>query len=1136
MRLLPESRVQELLAVASAEVRSARRLVRTWLFLFVALFLGVVMYGYYTFIHTLTSGHSASVGFLHPRFILASFGFLILFVLVVALVFLAFDVRARDVREHMAEVLDARPCSNFMLLLGRLAGLVFVAWLPLAVLVALIQGVGTLAVTMEWRIGDPVEPVSLLVFLLLDVPATLALWGAIVMCLAAALRNRLLVLLVVGALLAGYWWLIFSTPIYVAPAFAIPTDLASDVLPGYPVGVLVVQRLALLAATGGLLFLAATFHARADDRPAAQGIGLGVGLLALAAATIGAIVWRVGAPVAQQEQWLAIHQASEGMPRADVRHLAGQVAIEPGERLGLDLTYRLAAASGRTLFTLNPGMTVTALRVDGADAPFEHADGLLAVDLPPTGADEVELAIVAEGVPDPAFAYLDSALRPALATGNSGLVVLGMRPGIFASRYVALMPGLHWLPSPGAATGRDKPANYGRDFFTLDLAVQAPAAWLVAGPGKREGEAGAFRFRPPAPVPEVGLIGAAFERRAMVAGGVELELLMHPKHLRNVAFFAEAAPEIEKRATRLFAEAERMGLGYPYGALSLVEVPAVLRPYGGGWRMGSVQALPGVLLLREYSFPTARFGVMLDADDEYEMAEGGRPAGMVDHLTYYFGNDVTGGSPMYEGLRNLHGFLAGAQGEGAPALDLLVHELTAQLVAERRGGYFSAHDFETQADLGNLMNQAMGGVMTGQATQVGRLVYDQMTSQPSVWNRALGASLAQLDVADPRLALRVLWLKCPPIAASIIAAAGRERTAALLAELRQRHVGGNFTAADFEAAASVAGVDIRALLGDWLRDAALPGFVAANPEVFRLADDDQGQPRYQLSVHVRNDEPVPGLVRLTYGERAEEPADSTGPIRIPGNSSAELGLVASSPPARMWLEPYLSLNRRGIELAVPTVDEEQAVAEAPFAGERPSDWRPVSVGVVVDDLDAGFKVRVEAGESSRLGGGSWFQLPTDMDEGLPAFSLFVPATQWSRQAVDGSWGKYRRTVARIGAGDGAQIATFEAQLPAAGRWRLGYHLALPPGGASAGVSIGGGGVRVVTGGGPGEVFGSYDLRLQADGVDTAVEFDAIGADTGWNQLGDFDLPAGSVTLSVTNKTSGRLVVADAIRWRPVAER
>ena len=569
----------------------------------------------------------------------------------------------------------------------------------------------------------------------------------------------------------------------------------------------------------------------------------------------------------------------------------------------------------------------------------------------------------------------------------------------------------------------------------------------------------------------------------------------------------------------------------------------MLRPYGGGWRMGSVQALPGVLLLREYGFPTARFGATSDTDEEYEMAEGGRPAGMADHLMYYFANDITGGSPLYEGLRNLHGFVTGAQGEGAPALDLLVHELTAQLVAERRGGYFSAHDFETQADLGSIMGESISGVMSGQARAVGRKVYDQMTSQPSVWDRALGAGLAQLDVSDPRLAQRVLWLKCPPIAASIIAAAGRERTAALLAELRRRHIGGNFTAADFEAAAQAAGIDVGGLLGDWLHDSALPGFLVARPQVFRLADDDQGQPRYQLSVHVRNDEPVPGLVRLTYSvgvwdgeERAGAAGDSTSPIRIPGNASAELGLVASKPPERMWLEPYLSLNRHGVELDVPTVDQEQVVDEAPFSGQRPSEWVPSSAGVVVDDLDPGFKAGADAVDDGRLAGDDWFQLPVDIDEGLPAWSFFAPQTEWSRQAVDGSWGKYRRTVARVAAGDGAAVATFEAELPTAGRWRLGYHLALPPRGNAAGFSFGTGGVRVVAGSGPGDVFGSYDLRLEAAGVDTAVEFDASDADVGWNRLGDFDLPAGVVSLSVSNKTSGRLVVADAVRWTPVADR
>ena len=74
----------------------------------------------------------------------------------------------------------------------------------------------------------------------------------------------------------------------------------------------------------------------------------------------------------------------------------------------------------------------------------------------------------------------------------------------------------------------------------------------------------------------------------MHAANVEFELLLHPSHLRNVAFFADAADALAARAEELFSAAEDSGLGYPYEALSMVEVPAQLRTYGGGWKMDTV--------------------------------------------------------------------------------------------------------------------------------------------------------------------------------------------------------------------------------------------------------------------------------------------------------------------------------------------------------------------------------------------------------------------------------------------------------------------------------------------------------------------------------------------------------------------
>ena len=51
-----------------------------------------------------------------------------------------------------------------------------------------------------------------------------------------------------------------------------------------------------------------------------------------------------------------------------------------------------------------------------------------------------------------------------------------------------------------------------------------------------------------------------------------------------------------------------------------------------------------------------------------------------------------------------------------------------------------------------------------------------------------------------------------------------------------------------------------------------------------------------------------------------------------------------------------------------------------------------------------------------------------------------------------------------------------------------------------------------------------------------MEFDGAASEFGWNNLGEFDLPAGEVRLEVGNTTTGRLVLADAIRWRPADSR
>ena len=190
------------------------------------------------------------------------------------------------------------------------------------------------------------------------------------------------------------------------------------------------------------------------------------------------------------------------------------------------------------------------------------------------------LELTAAGVPDSRFAHLHSAVdwRQRPVTNRLGL--LGRESLIFDRRYVALMPDAAWLPRAGSNAGSQ---GHQTDFFTLDLAVHVPGGWSVAGPGRALRESDrkeTFRFAPRAPVTDIGLFAGPYARLTTDVRGVEFELLLHPGHLENVAFFADAGRSTRGTPRRVAARSRTTracvslrGLERGRGAVALADVP-----------------------------------------------------------------------------------------------------------------------------------------------------------------------------------------------------------------------------------------------------------------------------------------------------------------------------------------------------------------------------------------------------------------------------------------------------------------------------------------------------------------------------------------------------------------------------------
>ena len=1106
--------------VTVAELRSDLRLARTWLYASVVIGTGLFVYLGLALAHREFSATSASVGLASPRMLVPWFGLPLVLLGMAGTTLLGIDSFGRDRRCRIEDALHSRPVPNFVLLMGQLLGVVAVIWLPIAVLAGLALALGA-------HLGESPGPISMLSFLVLDALPLLLTWSALFALLGVGLRNRFAAALAAFALLGLLAWGIYRMPANLLSALPLGEwgiGAASEIVTR-PVAIdTFVQLAVLLLGAAGLSTLTAAAHPRPDDRRAHH-MGMGAVLALSSALGVAVPLKQAVDEQTTRGRWLDAHLAQRDARPAQLVALAGNVRIEPGERLVLDLELSVAASPDQELpaltFSLNPGMAVASVDVDGEAAPFDHALGLLTVSLakPLAPASHTDVTLRAAGVPKAGFAYLDSAVEPGRRPITDALGLLGTEASLFDAAYVALMPDARWLPSPGVNVGRSDFSSRGTGVYQLDLDVEVPPGWWVAGPGREpEGDDGSdgfmrFRLAPTTAVGDFGLFASRFARRTATVRDVTFELLLTPTHARVLDPLAELAEDLVTWLDSSVAETERLGIPYSSPVLSVVEVPAQLRVYGGGTRLETVQAMPGALLLREQGLPTARF-------DRLDVAD-------LDTLTRFFKWDITGGDVFAGATRNLVGFHTAAAGPGATALNALVHELASSLLFGRyERGWLSAHRWATM-DVGDTFSQVLGD-MLGQGTTLAEAFARQALARQPIWDLAVDVPLADVGRVAPGHATALLALKGAANATALAEALGRERIGEVLAGLRRRHAGQSFSASDLATIAP----DFDATLGDWLNDAGLPGFVASAVEMRRLPDDDFGLPRYRMRAYVRNNEASPGLFTIRYIDADGGAAASRlDPIRVNGNTSIEVAWTSQHLPAGAWLVPYLSRNRGEVTLDLGSV-EAGAPSGLEFVGVRPSDWLPWPDDVViVDDLDAGFSIAgVRAGVDRP-------ELPrqTPLDLGLPVFDPFTPAgriDEWARLPLPTSWGKYRRTVARSAPGSGDERAVFVTELPTAGSWRLDYHLpALDFGRPSSA--------------GPNDaVFayvrdhslgrqGAYFMTLESRGRETVAEFDASAGQPGWNPVVQLDMPAGRARVEVSNRTTGRTVVADAIRWTPI---
>lgn len=1070
--------IQTLWAVALCEIRSCSRLVRTWVVLCLASLVAIFTYIALCAQHMENSTISPSPAIQIPRFIVGESANQFIGLFILGIIFLAFDIRARDVRDRIDGIIDAKPISNLGLVVGRLGGILVLLVVPILVFLSLVLAHGALAGVAGWTFGAPIEIWSVLSFLTWDVVPILAWWGGLVMLLAVVLRNRLLVVLAALGIFVLNMWFVTTLSwgqMEVAGGSVSQVIHPSDVAPVFWTGTIALQRIAWSLMAVGFLATAATFLPRMLPRRAFFGLA-GVAAFGAGVLVFVGLFASIDSDTNQKDTWVKVHQMQDEAAFPDVEKLAGAVNIKPGNRIELNLELRVIPPSSnkteKVVFTLNPGYNIKEIRLDENKIDdYTFQDGLITIPSHYFGTESVTLSIDAEGKPDKRFAYLDATIDlKAVAIMNIRMAMaryLGNQSYVFQPDYVALLPGIHWYPTAGVAVGRDDLRKYAKDHFTTDLTVTVPKNWQVAGPGRAELQTErsnrySYRFRPKNPISDFAVIGSKFERVVMTVEDIEFELLYSSKHRRTFAAMEPLLPSLREWISERLMIADQYGLNYPYDTLTLVEVPSYLRVLGGGWRMDSTLYAPGMVMIRENGLPTARF------DAQFKSQEGEQS---FQQLVSYFDRDLQGGNPLIGIARSFITYQMSPTGRGANALNLFIEDLVMDLLVERLP-FFTTGTALNLSPVGRFDSNADDDGVSVSISVGNPGVSDQRRSSGTMntrnrnihnlnsWSKIEETSVSDLNYSDePVESYEAALLRNTYALATLKDWIGDEALGRFLRVLIQKFRGRNFVYEDFLQVVTEHEPSLKDFTQNWLDTNKLPGYVVSEASIEKLKTNEPNSQIFQTAFYLRNAESVPGFVTVRWKEErgfgtGEEDSTIGMPmLLLEPESSYQIAIKSNLEPTEVWVEVPMSLNRRPIELALPSLDEIPERAGEPLPDVTAIQWNPIpSDQVVVDDLDQGFSVTGEPKERELPWfvprflvemGTSLFEEYESVDRGLPTYSDWRTETQWTRAQGSG-FGRYRNTYARVpsvsdNAGEEVVfMAEFATDLPNSGTWELEY--------------------------------------------------------------------------------------------------
>lgn len=1026
----------------------------------------------------------------------------------VIVIFLAGSFLKRDKKLDTAEVIYVRPMSNADYIIGKTWGIMLV-FVSLNIISLLITVCINLLITRS-----PFDIFPYVFYLLtISLPSLLFILGLsfTAMCL---LKNQAVTFIVMLGFIGMVFFYLSESLYGVFDFFGVNIPgIFSDVTGHADIRLFLLQRFAYFLLGCGLISFTISLVKRLPHRPWKVIIVNTIGcVLVLAGILAGLLyVWHYKHQINLRNEYILSFNAYESAPKVNV--LSDHITIEPHDReLTAESVLKVKNANSipvdRIILYLNPGLQISSVESGGTILDFkrEHQIVIISKSLAPEA--ELTLTLKYSGKIDENVYYTDISQEELLNTKiENALYRFGKRYAWLEDRYTLLTPEGLWYPVSIPPASPRAPYNIQKDFTNYTLTVVGTGDKTVLSQGTSTKEDGKITFTNATLLPGISLTIADYEKRGITVDSVDYELYYFKGH----DFFSKHFKELNDTLPHIIREFKNdqeiaKGRKYPFRKFVMAETPVQFFSYTRNWKGYTEYVMPEIAFIPERGitidsdFETSKFRQREDRrhGDQGELEE-------IDIEIRVFGE-----------LLNST-FIQEKQGWSNQSVNKLN-------IAAMFFGYTTFIYSDRYPIIDVAINTLQNASSSGRRSWWMGIINDQQRANLYLENKSFKAASEDAEI-KPEIFYELLKLKSNALKNYIITQIPTETFNTFIQEYFTQHQFSKIEFSDFiQELDRRFNVNLTDFIDKWYLEDHSPTIYVQNVDANKIVMDEFT--KYQIRFKVNNPSDVDAIItvqteeggggrmaalRVNRRRAGSESTDNSRNYIIPAGQAKEIRFINDERPANVTINTNISHNLpTSRRYNFPKIDNTISDTTSGMFDIDASVFDPNPEEIIVDNEDRAFRI-IESNSKHKLK--DLFQ-----QEEKEKYKNFMPwrfPSKWTAIAGDFCYGATINSAVHKSKGSGANSVVWEAEIPRDSYYEL---LIWNP--------------KITFGrrrrNDDEERKQTYTLRY--NDREESVTLDLGEEDEGWVSIGNFDLSKETVTVTLTDKVSGRYVIADAIKF------